>query len=73
MQAPAEATEAQEAEAEGLVLSRKVREAPEESHDLESFGYAYGRRRRSPYSGMMPPKKGRVEALDVSPHDAPHG
>lgn len=43
-----------------------------ERHQYESNGFSRGRRRRPmPAPGSI--RKERIEPLDVSPHDAPHG
>ena len=79
MQAVAEATQETEAEDEGLVLLRRVHELEDdiavmhmERMRRESWGYL---RKGNAYKDRpkIDMRKERVEALDVSPHDAPHG
>ena len=77
MQAPAEAAQAQEAEEEGLVLLRRVRELEDETDKLrldiqrlrsnQSFGYVRGRGMIQPKSGMVLPPKPVIPALDIPP------
>ncbi len=73
MQTAAEAPQETEAEDEGLVLMRRIHELEDEvalrTRNI-SFGYVRGRGFQKP---AAMPAKPRVEALDVSQHDAPHG
>lgn len=74
MQAPAEATQETEAEDEGLVLLRRIHELEDEvALRTRNISFGYVRGRGFPKAGTAVLPRPRVEALDVSPHDAPHG
>lgn len=68
------ATAEAEADEEGLVLLRRIHELEDEiALRTRHISFGYVRGRGFPKPGMNLPSKPRVEALDVSPEQAPHG